>query len=239
MKDLHVHVGPWKFDVNHTTLPQIRKEMKNAGVEKFAVMVSAPDDHHTHVANINLLNESEGLNFIYWLDPRDTRLSELDSIGNRLMAVKLHPSYTRTRPDSLKMQKFLDWCERNRKPLMVHCGRWNKYADYRFTVNVLRERKLTAILAHMGGPAYDLKANALDFISAQALKGRLMVDTSTCFQPYLIEKAVKTLGAENVIMGSDYPLHHPTPTMQTVQMARIAGGSVRRILDLNYEEMTP
>jgi len=238
LRDFHTHVGKWRFDVNHTTLTQIKKELNATGFERFAVMISAPDNlESTHKANLSLMREAteNGLDFIYWLDPRVTRLAELDSVATGMKAVKLHPSYARTRIDSRKMSRFLEWCISNSKPLLVHCGRWNKYAAYNYAVDVATEYKITLVLAHMGGPAYDIKANALDYIATRRLKARLMVDTSTCFQPYLIEKAVRILGPTNVILGSDYPLYHPRPTADTVQMSSISAEVKRLILRDNYD----
>ena len=239
-RDFHTHVGKWRFDVNHTTLKQIKKELNATGFEKFAVMISAPDNlESTHTTNVSLMREANehGLDFIYWLDPRVTKLDELDSLATRMKAVKLHPSYARTRIDSRKMSRFLEWCISNSKPLLVHCGRWNRYASYTYAVDVATEYRITLVLAHMGGPAYDIKANALDYIAAKKLKARLIVDTSTCFQPYLIEKATRILGPKNVILGSDYPLYHPRPTADTVLMSSVGAEAKRLILRDNYDNL--
>jgi hypothetical protein len=238
--DLHAHAGGWLFDVNNHTLKQIQREFSRSHIDKFAIMPSVPPRPDlSHKTNLSLYTEAreQGVDFIYWLDPRFTKLRELDSVESNLKGVKFHPSYTRTRMTSKRMVRFLEWCESNSKPLIVHCGRWNKYANYKYAVEVATEFKGTLILAHMGGPAYDIKTNALDFIASQKLRGRLMVDTSTCFQPYLIEKAVRVLGAGNVIFGSDYPLYHPAPTRLTVEMSRVPEKAKRLILRDNYEAL--
>jgi predicted TIM-barrel fold metal-dependent hydrolase len=239
-RDFHTHVGNWRFDVNHTRIGQIKKELNAHGFEKFVVMISAPENpESTHSANITLMREAieNRLDFIYWLDPRVTKLSELDSVASKIKGVKLHPSYARTRIDSRKMVKFLEWCSANSKPLLVHCGRWNKYAAYQYAVDVAVQHELTLVLAHMGGPAYDIKTNALDYIAKQKLKARLVVDTSTCFQPYLIEKATRILGPDNVILGSDYPLYHPRPTADTILMSSVSTRAKRLILRDNYDNL--
>jgi predicted TIM-barrel fold metal-dependent hydrolase len=236
LKDIHVHVGPWPFDVRETTLPQVQKEMKKSGVERFAVMMSAPSGSaFVHSRNLSVLREAEGLDFIYYLDPRTVSINDLDSIAYKVAAVKLHPSYTRTRIDSPKMAKFLDWCESNSKPLLVHTGRFARYSSFKYPVDLATQRKMTIILAHMGGPAYDLAANCLDYISTKRPRGRLMVDTSGLSAPYLIEKAVKVLGGENVLFGSDFPLCHPGPASEAVLLANIPGAVKQSIMDGNYE----
>ena len=235
--DAHTHVGKWQFDVNHHSVRAVAHELARYGVTRFAVIISVPESPNvTHKTNLALLEETHEnqIDFFYWLDPRMTSIRELDSVAHQIVGVKLHPSYTRTRITDGRMGKFLDWCEANSKPLLIHCGRWNKYADYRFAVNIATTRKMILILAHMGGPAYDIKTNALDYIAKQKIKARLMTDTSTCFQPYLIRKAVRTLGPENLLFGSDYPLYHPYPTMQNISIAKIPDKVRQRILGLNY-----
>lgn len=215
----------------------VARELARHGITRFATIISVPESPDlTHKANLALLRDAHEnrIDFFYWLDPRVTSIGELDSVAHQIVGVKLHPSYTRTRITDRRMGRFLDWCEANSRPLLVHCGRWNKYADYRFAVSTASTRKMILILAHMGGPAYDIKTNALDYISKQRIKARLIMDTSTCFQPYLIRKAVRILGPENLMLGSDYPLYHPYPTMQNISIANIPEKVRQKVLGLNY-----
>lgn len=235
--DCHVHVGKWYFDTEGGTLDWIRALCKDFGISRSVVMISLPKNSGTdnHKANEQLLNDignDERFSFFYWVDPRVDAVADIEAIGTRIHGLKLHPSHTRTRVSSKTMKPFLEWCERNGKPLLVHCGRWQEYSSYKFAIETAREYTFPLIMAHMGGPAYELKAGALDMLQEVAVDN-VFLDTSTCFQPNLIRKAVDIVGETRVLFGSDYPLYHPALGIEAVLLAGLSDKLTSGILGDN------
>lgn len=136
--DCHVHVGKWYFDTEGDgTLDWIRKIHMDFGISRSVVMIGLPEESGSAQANEHLLHDvgtDERFLFFYWIDPRTDDVSTLDKMVAQIHGFKLHPSHTRTRITDRKMEPFLEWCQRNRKPLLVHCGRWREYSDYKYAI---------------------------------------------------------------------------------------------------------
>jgi predicted TIM-barrel fold metal-dependent hydrolase len=238
--DCHVHVGKWYFDTEGDgTLGWIRRLNKQFGISRSVVMITVPGDTDGGKANRQLLDsigDDREFLFFFWVDPRVHTIADVESITTRLHGLKLHPSHTGTRVNSKKMEPFLEWSERNRKPLLVHCGRWQEYSSYRFAIETAKEHTFPVILAHMGGPAYELKVQTLDMLR-KAKVDNIFLDTSTCFQPHLIRQAVEVVGEKNVLFGSDYPLYHPAPSMQVILLAGLPNDITAGILGDNLASL--
>jgi predicted TIM-barrel fold metal-dependent hydrolase len=232
--DCHAHVGKWCFDAEGETLDCLRKLDNDFGISRSVVMISLQDKGGTdnYKANEQLLNDigNDGrFFFFYWIDPRVDAIEDIEAMGNHIHGLKLHPSHTRTRVSSKTMKPFLEWCERNGKPLLVHCGRWQEYSSCRFAIETAKEHTFPLIIAHMGGPSYELKVGALDMLRNVAVDN-IFLDTSTCFQPNLIRKAVDIIGETHVLFGSDYPLYHPALGIQAVLLAGLSDKLTSSIL---------
>jgi len=245
--DCHVHTGKWHFETEGDgALDRIRQLNKNFGISRSVVMISVPAESENLQANKQLLSEigpDHGFLFFYSVDPRIDATSTIDAFKDRIRGLKLHPSHTRTRADDKKMEPFLEWCERNHKPLLVHCGRWAEYSNYQYAIETAQHYSFPFIVAHMGGPAYELKVGALEMLK-KGKADNVFLDTSTCFQPHLIRQAVNAVGEGKVLFGSDYPLYHPALSIQAVLFAdlpdritaSILGDNLGRLLNLRGEK---
>ena len=238
--DCHVHVGKWYFDTEGDgTLDWIRRIHTDFGISRSVVMIGLPEKYGNAQANEHLLQDvgsDERFLFFYWIDPRTDNVSKLDTLANKIHGLKLHPSHTRTRVTDKTMEPFLEWCQRNRKPLLVHCGRWKEYSDYKYAIETASHYTFPFIIAHMGGPAYELKVEALNMV-AKAKLDNVLLDTSTCFQPHLIREALKVVGPTRLLFGSDYPLYHPALSIQSVLLAGLSDEDTANILGDNLARL--
>jgi predicted TIM-barrel fold metal-dependent hydrolase len=238
--DSHVHIGKWNFLVQDSNLSEVARELSKHGICRFVAMIT-PDGKSTKEDNLKLMGESNAnISFFYWIDPKVDSVEEIKSISHRISGLKLHPSYAKCRISDPKIKPFLDLLEEMQKPLIVHCGRFGEYSSYTFPVDISADYTFPIILAHMGGPPYHMKAQALLYIRDSVEKNgnsNLYVDTSTCFQPFLIKKAVEYMGEDKVIFGSDYPLYHPLPSMQTVLISEIPDKVKQAILGENFQRL--
>lgn len=138
-----------------------------------------------------------------WIHPK--QLTEEHFTGFDFYGFKFHPSISQM--TVVENENMLAWCEKHRKPLLIHCGRGEKSRiDYVLRVNE-HYPKLTFICAHMGGLATELIVQAYEKISRSKYLENIYLDTSGCFHPKLIEKAVQLLGNDKVIFGTDRPFH--------------------------------
>jgi len=238
--DGHVHIGKWPFMSEKTSIDSVSKNFKKYGIRNFLALPSIVKNEDPLQVNRRLLNQinnvknkSKKVLFFYYITPNSMSVNDIDDLLDNIDGLKLHPSYSRVRINDDKMKPFLQLCETEQLPLLVHCGRDMEYSSYEYPLEVAKKYSFPLIIAHMGGPPYDLKARTLEEIKRRKIYD-VYLETSTCFQPFLIKKAVEFLGDDKIIFGSDYPLYHPIPTLQTILMAGLDKRSISKILGMNF-----
>jgi predicted TIM-barrel fold metal-dependent hydrolase len=152
--------------------------------------------------------------------------------------IKLHPSCDGVRITDARAEPFLGYAVDEGLPVMVHCGRWQEMASYRFALEAASKHPGTVfILSHMGGDIPELEMATIDHIKAAALSNvRLGIEGVREY--WAVERAVRELGADKVIFGSDYPLGHPKMylglvdalAMSADQKDLVLGGNMLRLL---------
>jgi predicted TIM-barrel fold metal-dependent hydrolase len=144
---------------------------------------------------------------------------------------KFHPSISQT--TVTENEEMLNLCAKYKKPILVHCGRGEKSRiDYVLGVNE-HYPDLKFICAHMGGLAIDLIIRAYEKISQLKYLDNIYLDTSGCFHPELIEKAVQLLGNEKVIFATDRPFHSYKMSLYVVNCCNFDKEIRRKILSEN------
>ncbi|MSU46520.1 MAG: hypothetical protein EXS42_05220 [Lacunisphaera sp.] len=120
-------------------------------------------------------------------------------------------------------------------PVMTHSGCPNSLpADFVPFAN--RYPSVRLLLAHLGNGAGDQQRPDLQVRAVQAaVNGNLWIDTSSArsILPGLIEWAVKEVGAERLLFGSDTPLYHVASQRARIEAAEITSEAKRLILRNN------
>jgi predicted TIM-barrel fold metal-dependent hydrolase len=148
---------------------------------------------------------------------------------------KFHPSISQTTID-LNV-KMLELCEKHRKPILIHCGRNEKSRiDYVLRTNE-NYPNLNFICAHMGGLATDLIIRALQKLHEASYLGNIFLETSGCFHPQLIRRAVDILGNEKIIFGTDRPFHDYKVSLFTIDSCDFDNQTKENILFRNIERV--
>jgi len=155
-----------------------------------------------------------------------------------IRGIKLHPSCDGVRVTDPKAEPFLAYAVGEGLPVMVHCGRWQEMASYRFALEAASKHPGTVfILSHLGGDVPELEMATIDHIKTAALSNvRLGIEGVREY--WAVERAVAELGADKVIFGSDYPLGHPKMylglvdalTLSPEERALILGGNMLGLL---------
>jgi len=148
---------------------------------------------------------------------------------------KFHPSVSQT--TLTEHRDILALCEKHKKPVLVHCGRNEKSRiDYVLKVNE-EYPDLTFICAHMGGLATDLIIRAYGLLLRSNYVDNIYLDTSGCFYPELIQKAVKLLGPDRILFGTDRPFHSYEVSLHTVNCCRFDRKTKADILSMNLKRV--
>jgi hypothetical protein len=155
------------------------------------------------------------------LQPKTYEQAERMLRHPRCVGIKIHPEEHRY-PIREHGRAMFEFAAKQRAIVLTHSGEQNSLpADYVPFLNDFPEVRL--ILAHLGcgfdgDPTHQVRA-------IQASKrGNIWVDTSSAqnILPGLVEWAVKEIGAERVLYGTDTPLYSVP-----MQRARIDGAEIR------------
>lgn len=145
---------------------------------------------------------------------------------------KFHPSISQT--TITENEEMLNLCDKYKKPILIHCGRNEKSRiDYVLKVNE-HYPSLQFICAHMGGLATDLIVRAYEKISHSRYLRNIYLDTSGCFHPELIEKAVQLLGKDRVIFATDRPFHSYRISLYVINCCSFDRKTKSNILSANF-----
>ena len=150
------------------------------------------------------------------------------------VGIKIHPEEHRYRiaDQGDTLFKFL---EEVGMPVMTHSGCPNSLpAD--FAPFADRHPGARLLLAHLGNGAGDAQRVDLQVRAVAAAKhGNIWVDTSSArnVMPNLIEWAVRELGPERLLFGSDTPLYHVAMQRARIDAAEIPETAKRLILREN------
>lgn len=207
--DAHVHIGETEKNDYSYTLDTYFKYMNENKINKTIVIPSmskyesASESNNKLIIDFNKFSKKDFFYLFLLIHPEDQKTLEQIK-EEKIYGVKYHPSITRYTIDNISLRPFLKYCEEKKLPVLVHCGR-NEVSHIKYLINVAKNYpKINFIGAHLGGNATDLIQEALELLSKEKIYN-IYLDTSAGKMPKLIEKAVKVLGEDKIIFGSDEP----------------------------------
>lgn len=212
--DSHVHVGEWKyFDSLGRTYASFREILRILKEKGFGGAVLMPSELKR---NSELLEEirsqrksGDGFRcwFFPWLNPsREEDVGFTRAHIDEIDGLKFHPSLDRVRFTLETHRAFLEIAEAHRIPVLVHCGAWLVMAHYRFVLDVAEARPgVDFVLAHLGGTTYELKVGAAAEAARRGLEN-VYFDIAGTHEYWILEHCAETLGADRLLMGSDFPI---------------------------------
>jgi predicted TIM-barrel fold metal-dependent hydrolase len=234
--DGHVHWGEWRPERvgwPGATLDEIRDAMRRSGIDGAVLMPTDAGDNEG-LARV-LAPDPGGLHLFAWVDPRhaDRTLDFLQSNREHVAGLKIHPSLERMCVTDDAWRPFLDLAEAWRLPVIVHCGRWQEIAGWRFALEVAeRHPDAAVIVAHLGGDLPSLQQECSEEMARRALPNAYL-GTESIREYYSLRIALDRLGPEKVIFGSDYPLGWPAAYLAVLEGARPTAEERRLVLGEN------
>ncbi|MBN1632961.1 MAG: amidohydrolase family protein [Ignavibacteria bacterium] len=217
--DGHTHIGKWtEVFLNYSTdVKDAVRMMKKYNIDSAVAM---PANDTTNEELLNQINEQNDYKFYFcaWINPDDKYLDNfIDNNLNLIRFFKVHPSFLKKRITDDSFKKYLQIAIDNKIPVIVHCGRWQEMASYKFPIETAKKYpELKIILAHLGGDQPNLCINAAQEIKESNLKN-VFLGTESVREFYFVERVVKIAGAEKVIFGSDYNLCLPATFIPIIE----------------------
>lgn len=200
--DAHVHLGgPDRGDAKALAVEELITEMDACGVEHAVVFPFNQPQDAFRPANdyiVRAVGEYPE-RLVGWgrLNPNDGEraLAELDRIYElELKGVKLHPSGQHFDFEHPVLHEIAERALEYRLPLIFDTGKPQSQPEH-LQGFAEQHPENTIIMAHMRG----------DFIPALLACPKMYVQTTSMPKAEVILKTVEAVGAERVMMGSDYP----------------------------------
>jgi predicted TIM-barrel fold metal-dependent hydrolase len=234
--DGHIHWGRWRPEREGwpgATLDEIRAALARSGIDGAVLM---PTDEADNVGLAEALAPNpEGFHFFAWLDPHhvDRTMTFLEEHRGHVAGLKVHPSLERLRVDDPAWTPFLEFADRWRLPVIVHCGRWQEMASWKFCLTVAeRHPDASIIIAHMGGDLPTLQQECSLEVAHRGLPN-VYLGTESIREYYSLRIALDRLGPERILFGSDYPLGWPAAYLAVFDGALPSEEERRLVLGAN------
>jgi predicted TIM-barrel fold metal-dependent hydrolase len=241
--DAHVHVGAWDhadFLGRATDLPTTLAELGGAGVDGAALL---PTDRRDNQGLLDAARAARAgghrgaMWFLPWVAPLgaggEADLAWLEANRAAIAGVKFHPSLSRVRITDPGFAPFLELCARWNLVALVHCGRWQEMASYRFAVEAAaRYPAARFLLAHAGGDTPPLATAAADAVLAARLENAWF-EISGLREHWVLARNVARLGAGRYLLGSDFNLAHPAMYVGQIRALRLPEADTARLLGDN------
>lgn len=185
--------------------------------------------------NIDFMKDLESFRlkrYVYpfiWIHPHQLEEQHFNQLT--FSGFKFHPSISQTTIEG--QDEMLALCEKYHKPIIVHCGRDEKSRiDYVLKINESYPT-VKFICAHMGGLATNLIIRAFEKLAVSKFLDNIYLETSGCFHPELIRKAVDLLGKNKVIFGTDRPFHGYEMSYYAIRCCHFDKETEKKVLSRN------
>jgi predicted TIM-barrel fold metal-dependent hydrolase len=235
-----MHIGAWDhadFLGRSCTVDDALAVLADAGI---AGAVMLPTDQRD---NAGLLAEMRAaiaagrapgpLWFVPWVAPGSDDLAWVDGHRRAIAGIKIHPSLSRVRVSDQAFGEALALAEERSWVVLVHCGRWQEIASYRFAVEAAAAHpRARFVLAHAGGDTPPLATAAAQLVRERGLDN-VWFEFSGVREYWVLERNIALLGADRYMMGSDYNLAHPLMYLGAVRGMRLDDAARRKILGDN------
>jgi len=233
--DAHIHIGKWSeiFFNYESTVSEAIKVLNYSGVDSAVCM---PADATSNEELFTQTYNQPDYKFYYnaWINPNDKNLDDfLKKNIDNISLFKIHPSIQKKRITDDSYDKYIKLAVEKRKPVVVHCGRWQEIAGYKFPLELAEKYpELILILAHLGGDQPSLYLQCAEEVKEKKYKN-VYLGTESVREFYFVNELVHIVGADKVIFGSDYNLGLPLTYIPIVEALNIPSSDKELIFSGN------
>ncbi len=229
--DAHMHVGEFPlFDVSldREGLEALMREHDYGGG-----VVFHPDNAHA----AEVVEAVDGAWGLFWANPRmpgflDEARAYLDH--PRFLGVKLHPLLDGYHPNDPTVHPLYELLVERGLPVLIHCGHPIFTLPWSIEEAAVAFPGLTVILGHMGHGNIVYINGSIDVAERNP---NVYLETSGMPMHTKILEAVRRVGPDRVLYGSDAPFHHPSVEIQKVMVSGLSADLVERVLGDNARRL--
>ena len=238
--DAHLHIGAWaleKFYGLANDVPGTDEVLDACGIA--GGIVTPSDQRRNQRLLADLLQKGKKRYWFFpWVHPGDPEdfpflVKNLDFIAG----LKFHPALSRKAVTDPGYEPYLQFADQRGLPVLIHCGRWQEVAGYRFAVKVAQAHPgIQFIFAHLGGDGPELKVEAVRTVKEQSL-GNVWFSIEGTREYWALAQGIRTLGIERFLYGSDYPIEHPRMYLGLVDALELTDAERRKLLGGNLTDL--
>ncbi|KJS85622.1 MAG: hypothetical protein JM58_08175 [Peptococcaceae bacterium BICA1-8] len=149
-----------------------------------------------------------------------------------LKGLKFHPESITNHPYSDNSLKLIHEAARLNTPVLFHSGDESMSLPLQIGFAAKECPDATFLLAHMGGYAH-----VEDAIKVAERYENIYLDTSAMPYPAKIREAVKRIGADRVVFGSDGPGCNPSLEIEKVRLAKLSPLEEKKVFAENILQL--
>jgi predicted TIM-barrel fold metal-dependent hydrolase len=229
--DAHMHVGEFPlFDVR-LDKSSLAAYLDDNGID---VGMIFNQDNALVRETVHEVDSAYGL---YWANPKNPDcIAELrDYLSDpKFRGVKLHPLLDGYHPDEPFVWPIIEVLMEHGLPALIHCGHPIFTLPWSIEELITRYEDAKIILGHMGHGNIVYIDGA---ISVASRHDNVWLETSGMPMSSKILEAVRRVGSDRVMYGSDGPFHQPRVEQLKVELAgldgsdlvEVMGGTARRL----------
>lgn len=237
--DGHTHIGKWSpiFFNYETTVEQAIEVMKSSGIHSAVCLPASATSNSELINNINSQKDFK-FYFAAWINPEDGELdSFLENNIDDIPLFKFHPSIQKRKITDESYKKYIKLAIESDKPIIVHCGRWQEIASFKYALELHKNSpELKIILAHLGGDQPSLYLECAKEVKKLNSKN-IYLGTESVREFYFVNEVVNTVGPERIIFGSDYNLGLPKMYIPIIESLKIPDSDKELIFSGNITEL--
>jgi len=231
--DAHVHLGR-SYDLRLTAEQLISIMDRNRVHRAVAVPMASGQKHNKHLLN-DLRSYSDRLVGLLWINPRvPTMMRSLKDFGllDEFGGFKLRSESDLFRTDDGRLLKPIFEVARSlQKPVFIHSSGEGSFSEPAAIGRIAAAfPDVTIIMGHMGGGSY----GALRVVRRCP---NIMLETSGAGDPRVTFEAVRSLGPERVLFGSDLPYFDQREELAKIEALRLPAKQKEMIMGRNAERI--
>jgi predicted TIM-barrel fold metal-dependent hydrolase len=236
--DCHVHLGKteksnrwFSFETFNSLMDRFRID-RAVVMPNMSSMVSVFDGNRFFMDGFYKAKKGIFYPFLV-IDPFDGQVfGQIRFLSDIIFGLKLHPSISRIKADDRLLCDYYEFASKQKLPILVHCGR-DSISNISFVISAAAAfPDLVFIAANLGGNASDIIEEALIKLQNHPLEN-IYLDTSSGKSPWLVEEAVKVVGPDRVLFGSDEPYADIRICRACVELADLSDEVKENILSKN------
>lgn len=224
--DSHIHLG--MFEGQYFGAEKVLSEMDRNGIDKAVVSSVELSGKNDEIYEEVKKAKGRFTGFVR-VDPKEGEIAvkeiEMRVKKQGFKGIKLHPMFQSFSMISEVVFPIYEVAKKLKVPVILHSGAEIYNTPSQFALAAEIYPKVTFIMSHMG--QYLLVEEAI--LVAKRRENIILDATATGFSVSYIKKAVKAIGAERIINGSDIPFLNQRFGFEKLELVGLAEDELRLI----------